>query len=717
MIPQKLTLENFMCYGPQPTTLDLNGIHLACLAGENGHGKSAIIDAITWALWGKARSRRDDELIHLGQEQMSVGLDFLLGDEQYRVLRQRSSTGRGNSALELQIVNNGQARPLTGNTLRETQQAIIDTICMDYDTFINSALLLQGRADEFTNQPPGERKRILGEILGLSLWETWEQRAKQRSRAAELRLGQVQAAAAQIEEELDKKFDYQEEFNLAQTSVGRLAAELQEQTKQLRAVQDKAAEAGLKKQALTDVRLELTNRQRELQTLNDRIASVDPEAAEKISRELQVVMEQLASAGDAEAEKLASAEDHEAEKEPYQKQREVLASEEAGLQATNKQLKADMDALAEEIELLKRAEAQCPLCDSELTEEHRHQILADKQAEGKAKATSYRDNKTRISEIEQKELPQVRQMLSNIDRELAEAKRLRERDLAEAKRLRERELTLSQEIARLKSEGERLAEWEEQAIALDQTLEQLTDRKDLLEEEFRSLEEITAVRAGLEMKVRQLEEQASHAKMRLGAVQQKLDHCTYLEGEKEKRQEEHDEAGREKAIFDELRLAFGKRGIQAMIIETVLPEIEEQANQLLEQMTDGRMHLSFESQRETKKGTLMETLDIEVSDELGSRNYDLFSGGEAFRINFAIRIAISKLLANRAGAQLRTLIIDEGFGSQDGHGRDRLVEAINSVRDDFALILVVTHIEELKGAFGNRIEVVKGPAGSMISVN
>lgn len=717
MIPQKLTLENFMCYGPQPTTLDLNGIHLACLAGENGHGKSAIIDAITWALWGKARSRRDDELIHLGQERMSVIFDFLLGDIQYRVVRQRSSSGRGNSALELQIVSNGQARPLTGDTLRETQETIIDTLRMDYSTFINSALLLQGRADEFTNQPPGERKRILGEILGLSLWEAWEQAAKERSREAERRLGQVQAAAAQIQEELAKKPGYEAELQEAQMSVAGLANELEEQTKELRAVQDKAAEAGLKKQALTDVRLELTNRQRELQTLNDRIAAVDPETAEKVRQQLEKVIEELASAGDREAEELASAEDQEAEKAPYRKQREGLATEEAGLQATNRQLKADMDALAEEIELLGRAEAQCPLCDSELTEEHRQEILADKETDGKDKAATYRANKDRISEIKQEELPQIKQILSNIDRELAEAKRLRERELAEAKRLRARELQLSQEIARLESEGERLAEWEEQAISLDQTLEQLTDRKDLLEEEFRRLEEVTAARAGLEVKVRELEEQASHAKMRLGAVQQKLDHCTYLEGEKEKRQEEHDEAGREKAIFDELRLAFGKRGIQAMIIETVLPEIEQQANELLEQMTDGRMHVSFESQRETKKGDLMETLDIVVSDEMGARNYDLFSGGEAFRINFAIRIAISKLLAQRAGAQLRTLIIDEGFGSQDGHGRDRLVEAINSVRDDFALILVVTHIEELKNAFGNRIEVVKGPAGSMISVN
>jgi exonuclease SbcC len=134
-------------------------------------------------------------------------------------------------------------------------------------------------------------------------------------------------------------------------------------------------------------------------------------------------------------------------------------------------------------------------------------------------------------------------------------------------------------------------------------------------------------------------------------------------------------------------------------------------------MTDGRMSVAFESQRETKKGDVAETLDIQVSDELGVRSYDLFSGGERFRLDFAIRIAISKLLARRAGARLQTLIMDEGFGSQDANGRDRLVEAINSIQDDFGLVLVITHIDELREAFPNRIEVVKGPAGSLISVN
>jgi len=153
-----------------------------------------------------------------------------------------------------------------------------------------------------------------------------------------------------------------------------------------------------------------------------------------------------------------------------------------------------------------------------------------------------------------------------------------------------------------------------------------------------------------------------------------------------------------------------------MIIESALPELEEEANRLLSRMTDGRMHLRFETQRTTRKGESVETLEIKISDELGARSYELYSGGEAFRVNFAIRIALSKLLARRAGARLETLIIDEGFGTQDTIGRERLIEAIHSIQEDFALILVITHIEELRDAFPVRIDIFKTPEGSQISM-
>jgi len=74
------------------------------------------------------------------------------------------------------------------------------------------------------------------------------------------------------------------------------------------------------------------------------------------------------------------------------------------------------------------------------------------------------------------------------------------------------------------------------------------------------------------------------------------------------------------------------------------------------------------------------------------------------------------MLARRAGAQLRTLFIDEGFGTQDDDGRQQLVEAITSIQDQFDLVLAITHIDELRDAFPVQIAVSKTPDGSRVSV-
>ena len=167
-----------------------------------------------------------------------------------------------------------------------------------------------------------------------------------------------------------------------------------------------------------------------------------------------------------------------------------------------------------------------------------------------------------------------------------------------------------------------------------------------------------------------------------------------------------------------LEKSCGRKGVQALLIEHALPEIEESANLLLERLTGGEMSIRFETQRQYKsRDGLAETLDIIIADRAGQRPYDNYSGGEQFRINFAIRLALSQLLANRAGARLQTLVIDEGFGSQDPQGRMRLVEAINTVQGDFECILVITHVEELREAFPTRIEVQKELNGSQISVS
>jgi exonuclease SbcC len=170
-------------------------------------------------------------------------------------------------------------------------------------------------------------------------------------------------------------------------------------------------------------------------------------------------------------------------------------------------------------------------------------------------------------------------------------------------------------------------------------------------------------------------------------------------------------------IFKELVKAFGKNGLQALIIENAIPEIEIEANKILSRLTEGSMTLSLEMVKPTQKGGEKETLEIYIGDSSGTRSYETFSGGEAFRIDFALRVAISKFIANRSGAQLRTLVVDEGFGTQDKDGLDQFVQVINTIKDDFDKILAITHVDELKERFPVRIEVTKEPGvGSSFEV-
>jgi len=171
--------------------------------------------------------------------------------------------------------------------------------------------------------------------------------------------------------------------------------------------------------------------------------------------------------------------------------------------------------------------------------------------------------------------------------------------------------------------------------------------------------------------------------------------------------------------YKQLEEAFGKDGVPALLIEQALPNIEAKANQILDRLSGGTMSIRFLTQREYKdtgREDLKETLDIQIRDQSGFRDYELYSGGESFRINFAIRLALSHVLAQRAGARLQSLVIDEGFGSQDAVGRQRLIEAINLIQDDFEKILVITHIEQIKEAFSTQLLVEKTSRGSSVTL-
>lgn len=222
-----------------------------------------------------------------------------------------------------------------------------------------------------------------------------------------------------------------------------------------------------------------------------------------------------------------------------------------------------------------------------------------------------------------------------------------------------------------------------------------------------------------ESKLFELREDENRTRDEAGAARQRVDVLATLRTRRAEYERQREEINQNIVRHKSLERAFGKDGVPALLIEQALPQIQQKANDILERLSDGTMTIQFVTQaeyRDKKRDDLKETLDIHISDSSGMRDYEMYSGGEAFRVNFAIRLALSEILAQRKGARLQTLVIDEGFGSQDALGRQRLVEAINAVKNDFAKIFIITHLDELKDAFPNRIEIEKTERGSTVRV-
>ena len=854
MIPLKLTLKNFLCYGDAAPTLDLEGLHVVCLCGPNGHGKSALLDAVTWALWGKARGRTQDELVHFGRDEMLVDLEFSARDARYRVVRRRAVAGgrrrAGASDLQLQVWGGDGFRPITGNVIRGTQAEIDRVTGMDYDTFVNSAFLLQGRADEFTNKTPADRKEVLAKILDLGYYDRLEERAKERRDERAGRARGVQDELDRAGQELARSGRFRSELATVEMDLRGVAAELKslrDSRDELKArvlgLQDLSAELeglrrkipelerdidGLEREArqrqeridgyretiarqkeveeglaalervrvryeemsrARDRRDSLSNRSSDLERLIDRERTKLEADVRRLEGDVGDLRPKAESAPEAEArlrvqrERLEGLAEQEREVERSRGRLQALAASNGQLQAAAEALKKEGLELRDKLAMVQRSplDAVCPLCGTELgldgcerlshnydqqiqlkreeylrnnaslksSEEERAQLEAEvvrlegwlRSEQGEAQhaiATGEREirdareasvkleqasqalterrgqlREGRFAVEAQVELEALRQEIGNLGYD-AETHAELDRERERLDPVREAYALLGEALKSLPAEEESAQRGRELLCRLGEELRASRERLEARSADLEDLPGLEAALAAREGEVRRLEGRHSELSRRQGELQAQVRRVADLERQMSDREVLLKSLRDEEGVYRELAEAFGKRGIQAMLIETALPQVEEEANALLGRMTDNRMHVKLETQRQrrTGRGEPIETLEIRISDELGPRSYELFSGGEAFRINLALRIALSKVLAHRKGAPLPTLFIDEGFGTQDAPGRERILDVINAIQRDFEKIIVITHLEDLKDAFQARIEVQKNGDGS-----
>lgn len=766
---QQIDLSGFGSY--QQASIDLREISSAVIMGPNGAGKStAFVDAVLWALFGRCRTATD-AMLRIGSTEMGVNLTFELNGQIYRILRKRSlKTKAGKSDLEFQVKQGGDWTPISGARLADTQQKILDTLNADYDLLTSTGFLLQGNADRFSRATPAERKTILSAILRLDQYGPLKQAA---SRAASTELGISQGMAGNmvaLEEKANQLDDLLVRLNdlsnrrdagtsmlellsmeansLTETiatqkaglaELGTVAGSIQLLEKDFRAETARHNTATAKLDRLQQIlknattirekhnQEEMTKKQLDSEAQEDHGHSKAIEDLDKSIASIQSKVEALSSVNAVIAKaqsdlRVAVQSYHHTTKEMQQGlerdsaeakllgQVPCTADLQKRCQFTKKAMEAQgrIESTGEKLSL---RHANAPANDEKIGDEMVPQVMCRLREYEERKQAMLADGSSGVLEG----LTRERAMMVEGRRKIQETIRTLQATLSDLQR-----------FTKLVPELE-LAEGELPAATKD--MQDCQERIEVIQTAIKDLRAKEATRATLESEIsrqvtslkslnlkREGEQLALNGFMvEIGQVEQKVQESKDAQAALKPLQQERAAHARDASQYQTLSEAYSL--IPVLILENSIPILEQETNAILSKVSSSGMRVRLDTQKALKsRDGLAETLEIIVRDVKGERPYENYSGGERFRLDLSLRIGLAKLLANRAGARLETLVIDEGLGSLDEDGLTHLRDCLAVLGQEFSLCLVITHVESMKHTFPSQIVVTDKGNGSQVEV-
>jgi exonuclease SbcC len=711
---ETITLHNFLSH--VDTDFELNGARLATLQGPNGAGKSSILDAVRYVLFDDARARTD-QLVRLGSSEMSAAVTFTFAGDTYRVVRGRSSRAGGKSYLELHVAapDGGEGpdwRPLTKDSIRETQAAIEELLRVDADTFATAAFLGQGQINRFAEVTAGERKRILATVLGLDRYERAKDRASELARDVDAKVTVTRDQVARLDEVIGDRQAHADAVDHYRGQLADLVEKRTEHTNELARFREERQALAVKEAELAATRTEVARLEADL----DRHTT-----AWKASRQRGSVADQQRARARttlAQADRIREAQERIPALEAELTAAKAAADEYQAAVAAQAAAVADRDMAAHDIKVAHERWLElssqlsdttiCPECGAEIPaggkalEERIDAAAAAHQTAGQTYAAlpAVPDEPAkpdvdpwRLSE----QLTEAKGIAAGAGA-LEEAQRIVDETTA-AIATAEAEITAAEAAGRTAR------------TALDAAKAKLAG-----DDTAAAIATVEWLIAAHETEIRRAEAEQAAATASLTRAEAALERVAEAEKERAELAASIEASAAEVALLRRLVAAFGANGIPARIIESILPELGRYANELLEQLRPG-MNLDIRAQRAKRDGGMTEALDLVVRDDVGERPLALFSGGERMSVSLAIAVALSRLVARRAGTAIRTLVIDEPDGL-DAEARRQFGQALRILAHagELERVVLVSHHPDLAD-FGDAIyQVSRNGVGSVVEL-
>lgn len=689
MQPVSLVLENFFSH--RSSEIDFKDFNSALLLGStdgdysksNGSGKSAIFESILWCLFNKSRASMMDDVIHWGENKCSVTFDFSHESKTYRVKRTRLRSTSTSTVDFFVLDEQGKWVSLSGSTSGDTNDKICSTIKLDYKTFVNSAYFRQNDISEFATSEASRKKEILKSIVDISKWDAYEKDSKKKLKEAQTDLLVTQTKIDSLNEEIKELSPFHSKMEELETLIRDKSSEQVSLQTEVEAL----SERYLKEKSLTDTDswdkitaeiVSLKTSGKELKTKYDRYISVLDEKTEsknKIESEISDIEKKISLINidpdlESKIEKVKT--------EIYEYNSIVKSSKE-------KLKELDKIAIREE---------ECYTCHQKVSAEDFLRIKAEHDQKIQFLKDKKENAESRIIYLE-----------SSMEELLKQLKDKKKVDAYNANLP-----ILSFKCQSLKSDIEQVQKDK------DELYEKLIGIKNKISEcesILNSLknENFQMLNSKLKKRKEDLSELSTfilNSSIELGKLKEKTSTLALKKDSLASEQKNLAKKQDRVAVFEKMTKMFGKNGIQTILLDVVISDLEKKSNEILQSISSDSFVICLETQRAGSDGvSVVETLDLNVKKDGSLCNFYSLSGGEQFRIALALRIALSEMASNHGGSSLEFLLLDEINSPLDKSGVETLfVNVIKSLESKYK-ILVITHDESLKERFDNIIEVQK----------